>query len=162
MNIFRNQKVSVKLEIENNKFKIIHNNVDKTLVNTNKTIRKKDAIRFGEMILSRELFSNYNENIFAELNKGKKEITDDDEEKKANLMSQKKVDEFLLKNTGEEADYDEVKQIEKQMKFLKKELKETRALNEQLSEQVKELIKNIKCDSKNKLQINQICQLLNF
>ena len=107
-------------------------------------------------------FSNYNENIFAELNKGKKEINDDDEEKKANLMSQKKVDEFLLKNTGEEADYDEVKQIEKQMKFLKKELKETRALNEQLSEQVKELIKNIKCDSKNKLQINQICQLLNF
>ena len=101
--------------------------------------------------------SKYNENIFAELNKDKNDL---DEEKKANLMSQKKVDEFLQTNAGEEEDFDEMKQIQKQMKFLKKELKELRNNNEQLIEQVKELLKNVKCDNKNKLQISQICQIL--
>ena len=77
-------------------------------------------------------------------------------------MSQQKVDEFLNKNAGEEEDFDEVKQIQKQMKFLKKELKETRNILELLTDQVKELIKNVKCDNKNKPQIVQICQLLNL
>ena len=72
------------------------------------------------------------------------------------------MDEFLTKNAGDEADFDEVKQINNQMKVLKKELKETRNVNEQLSEQVKELILNIKCDSKNKLYVEQICQILNI
>ena len=48
------------------------------------------------------------------------------------------------------------------MNFLKKELKELKSFNQQITEQVKELIKNIKCDNKNKLQIAQICQLLNL
>ena len=102
-----------------------------------------------------------NDNIFAELNKGKNNI-ENDEEKNVNLLSQKKVDEFLTTNAGEEEDFDEVKQITKQMNFLKKELKELKSFNQQITEQVKELIKNIKCDNKNKLQIAQICQLLNL
>ena len=102
-----------------------------------------------------------NDNIFAELNKGKNNI-ENDEEKNVNLISQKKVDEFLTTNAGEEEDFDEVKQITKQMNFLKKELKELKSFNQQITEQVKELIKNIKCDNKNKLQIAQICQLLNL
>ena len=102
-----------------------------------------------------------NDNIFAELNKGKNNI-ENDEEKSVNLLSQKKVDEFLTTNAGEEEDFDEVKQITKQMNFLKKELKELKSFNQQITEQVKELIKNIKCDNKNKLQIAQICQLLNL
>ena len=105
-------------------------------------------------------FSNFNDNFFSKLNKGKDQI--EDEEKKANLLSQKKVDEFLTTNAGEEADFDEVKQIQNQMKFLKKELKETRNYNDQLTEQVKELIKNVKCDNKNKIYIEQICQILNL
>ena len=48
------------------------------------------------------------------------------------------------------------------MVFLKKELKETRNAHEQLTEQVKELIKNVKCDGKNKIYIEQICQILNI
>ena len=102
-----------------------------------------------------------NDNIFAELNKGRNNI-ENDEEKNVNLLSQKKVDEFLTTNAGEEEDFDEVKQITKQMNFLKKELKELKSFNQQITEQVKELIKNIKCDNKNKLQIAQICQLLNL
>ena len=109
---------------------------------------------------STEFSQNYNDNIFSQLNKGKNQI--DDEEKKANLLSQKKVDEFLTTNAGDEGDFDEVKQIEKQMVFLKKELKETRNAHEQLTEQVKELIKNVKCDGKNKIYIEQICQILNI
>ena len=68
----------------------------------------------------------------------------------------------MTTNAGEEADFDEVKQIQNQMKFLKKELKETRNYNDQLTEQVKELIKNVKCDNKNKIYIEQICQILNL
>ena len=102
-----------------------------------------------------------NDNIFAQLNKGKKN-TIENEEQETNLISQKKVDEFLTTNAGEEEDFDEVKQILKQMNFLKKELKEVKNFNQQLIEQVKELIKNTKCDNKNKLQISQLCQLLNF
>ena len=110
--------------------------------------------------ISTEFSQNNNDNIFSQLNKGKNQI--EDEDKKANLISQKKVDEFLTTNAGDEADFDEVKQIEKQMKFLKKELKETRNLKDLLAEQVKELIKNVKCDSKNKIYIEQICQILNI
>ena len=48
------------------------------------------------------------------------------------------------------------------MKMLKQELKETRIKLEQLSDQVKELLKNVKCDNKNKPQFVQICQILNL
>ena len=45
------------------------------------------------------------------------------------------------------------------MKFLKEELKEVRTKYDQLTGQVKELLKNVKCDNKNKPQFVQICQL---
>ncbi len=111
--------------------------------------------------ISGDIKNTSTDNIFAQLNKGKKNNIEN-EDQKNNLISQKKVDEFLTTNAGEEDDFDEVKQITKQMNFLKKELKEIKSFDAQLIEQVKELIKIIKCDSKNKLQISQICQLLNF
>ena len=78
------------------------------------------------------------------------------------IESQRKVDEFLRKGLGNEEDYDEVKQMNHQMKMLKAEIKELRLKLEQLTEQVKMLIKNVKCDAKNKPQIVQICQILGF
>ena len=45
---------------------------------------------------------------------------------------------------------------------LKEELKDTKAKLEQLIGQVKELLKNAKCDNKNKPQFVQICQILNL
>ena len=46
--------------------------------------------------------------------------------------------------------------------LLKEELKETKSKLEQLIGQVKELLKNVKCDNKNKPQFVQICQILNL
>jgi len=57
MNIFKSQKVSVKLEIENYKNEIIHNNVDKKINNINE--RKDNAIKYGSMVLPHELLENY-------------------------------------------------------------------------------------------------------
>ena len=44
--------------------------------------------------------------------------------------------------------------------LLKEELKETNKNLEQLTGQVKELLKNVKCDNKNKIHFSQICQIL--
>ena len=76
--------------------------------------------------------------------------------------SEKKADEFLKEGLGDDSDYNEIKQMQKQMTFIKKQLKEINLKYEQLSEQVKELLKNIKCDIKIKPQISQICQILGF
>ena len=46
------------------------------------------------------------------------------------------------------------------MKLLKDEIKEKNNKLKMLSEQIEELMKNIKCDMKNKPQIVQICQIL--
>ena len=78
------------------------------------------------------------------------------------IESQRKVDEFLRKGLGDEEDYDELKILSKQIKMLKDEIKENRLQFQQLSDQVKILIKNIKCDTKIKPQIVQICQILGF
>ena len=59
--------------------------------------------------------------------------------------AEKKADEFLKEGVGDESDYNEIKQMQKQMKFIKEQLKESLLKFEQLSEQVKELLKNIKC-----------------
>ena len=59
-------------------------------------------------------------------------------------------------------EYNEFKQMQKQMTFIKKQLKESLQNYEQLSEQVKELLKNVKCDIKIKPQISQICQILGY
>jgi chromosome segregation ATPase len=75
-------------------------------------------------------------------------------------ISERKVDEFLSKGVNEDNDLDIGKQIQGQLNFLKKEIKEKDNKFNSLSEQVKELLKNIKCDMKNKPQVVQICQLL--
>ena len=76
--------------------------------------------------------------------------------------AEKKADEFLKEGVGDESDYNEIKQMQKQMKFIKEQLKESLLKFEQLSEQVKELLKNIKCDIKIKPNISQICQILGY
>ena len=76
--------------------------------------------------------------------------------------SEKLVDEFLAKGAGEEDDFDEVKMINKQMNFLKEEIKDYREKNKKLGNEIKELFSKIKCNSKNKNHIVQICQLLGF
>ena len=74
--------------------------------------------------------------------------------------SEKKVDDYLNKCIIEENDLDIIKQNEEQMKLLKDEIKEKNNKLKMLSEQIEELMKNIKCDMKNKPQIVQICQIL--
>ena len=76
--------------------------------------------------------------------------------------AEKKADEFLKEGVGDESDYNEIKQMQKQMKFIKEQLKESLLKFEQLSEQVKELLKNVKCDIKIKPNISQICQILGY
>ena len=77
-------------------------------------------------------------------------------------ISERKVDEFLSKGVNEDNDLDIGKQIQGQLNFLKKEIKEKDNKFNSLSEQVKELLKNIKCDMKNKPQVSQICQILGY
>ena len=76
--------------------------------------------------------------------------------------SEKLVDEFLMKGAGDEDDYDEVKMINKQMNFLKEEIKENREKHKKLGNEIKELFTKIKCNDKNRKNIVQICQLLGF
>ena len=68
----------------------------------------------------------------------------------------------VAKGAGEEDDFDEVKMINKQMNFLKEEIKDYREKNKKLENEIKELFSKIKCNSKNKNHIVQICQLLGF
>ena len=77
-------------------------------------------------------------------------------------VAEKKADEYLREGLGDESDYSEFKQMQKQMKFIKEQLKESLLKYEQLSEQIKELLKNVKCDMKNKPNISQICQILGY
>ena len=76
--------------------------------------------------------------------------------------SEKKVDEFLMNGAGDEDDFDEVKMINKQMNFLKDEIKESREKNKKLGDEIKDLFFKIKCNDKNRKNIVQICQLLGF
>ena len=76
--------------------------------------------------------------------------------------AEKKADEFLREGAGDESDFNEIKQMQKQMKFIKEQLKDSILKYDQLSEQVKELLKNVKCDIKIKPQISQICQILGY
>ena len=76
--------------------------------------------------------------------------------------SEKKADEYLREGLGDESDYNEMKQMQKQMKFIKDQLKEYMQKYELLSGQVEELLKNIKCDIKIKPQISQICQIFGY
>ena len=76
--------------------------------------------------------------------------------------AEKKADEYLREGIGDESDFNEFKQMQKQMKFIKDQLKDSLLKYDQLSEQVKELLKNVKCDNKNKPQIVQICQIFGY
>ena len=55
--------------------------------------------------------------------------------------AEKQADEFLREGIGDESDYNEIKQMQKQMKFIKEQLKESLLKYDQLSDQVKELLK---------------------
>ena len=77
-----------------------------------------------------------------------------------NKINEKKVDDFLNKGIIEDNDLDVEKHLQEQIKFFKKEIKEKDIKLNSLTEQVKELLKNIKCDIKNKPHVVQICQLL--
>ena len=76
--------------------------------------------------------------------------------------AEKKADEFLREGLGEDSEFNEFKQMQKQMTFIKTQLKESIKKYEQLSDQVKELLKNIKVEIKIKPQISQICQILGY
>ena len=76
--------------------------------------------------------------------------------------SERKVDEFLAKGAGEADDFDEVKMINKQMNFLKEEIKDYREKMKKLVSEIKELFSKIKCNDKNRKNIVQICQILAF
>ena len=76
--------------------------------------------------------------------------------------SERKVDEFLAKGAGEADDFDEVKMINKQMNFLKEEIKDYRERMKKLVSEIKELFSKIKCNDKNRKNIVQICQILAF
>ena len=76
--------------------------------------------------------------------------------------AEKKADEYLREGLGDESDYNEYKQMQKQMKFIKEQLKESIQKYDLLSGQVEELLKNIKCDIKIKPQIAQICQIFGY
>ena len=76
--------------------------------------------------------------------------------------SERKVDDYLNKGIMEDNALDIEKQVQEQLNFLKKENKEIKYKYNLLIEQVKELLKNIKCDMKNKPQVSQICQILGY
>ena len=76
--------------------------------------------------------------------------------------AEKKADEFLREGLGDDSEFNEFKEMQKQMTFIKKQLKEYMQKYEQLSGQVVELLKNVKVDMKIKLQISQICQILGY
>ena len=73
-----------------------------------------------------------------------------------------KNDEFRGKKIYLDSELDIEKQVKEQLQLLKNENKELRYKYNLLIEQIKELLKNIKCDMKNKPQVSQICQILGY
>ena len=71
-------------------------------------------------------------------------------------------EEILADIPGNESDLDEVKGLKTMIDYLKKDNKEKDKKFESLVEQIKELFKGMKCDSKNKLQISQIFQIIGY
>ena len=114
--------------------------------------------------------NNNNEDIKKDINDKDNDINNDELNKSIEIASkedpfkesERKVDEFLMNGAGDPDDYDEVKVIVKQMNFLKEEIKENTEKNKNLSKEIKELFSTIKCNDKNRKNIVQICQLLNF
>ena len=116
-------------------------------------------------------------NILEELNKSNaRERQLQNTIKKLNSkLNENKIDNINQNNENDEKKEDEknnlkisndysepLKLAQEQLIFLKDELKETKIKLEQLIGQVKELLKNVKCDNKNKPQFVQICQILNL
>ena len=52
--------------------------------------------------------------------------------------------------------------INKQINFLKEEIKDYREKIKKLQNEIKELLRKIKCNDKNRKNIVQICQILSF
>ena len=117
-----------------------------------------DKHSIGSDFLDDDLKNNFisKENNKSEV-KSSKVFTDTFNYKEA----EKKADDFL-KNGVEESDMDEMKLMQKQMGIIKGQLKDSETNFNQLSEQVKELLKHIKCDTKIKPQIVQICQIFGY
>jgi DNA repair exonuclease SbcCD ATPase subunit len=99
------------------------------------------------------------QNTIIELNNKLKQKDSNNSINNNNMINNNENQKKIENNTGEQNN-DEVKLIQDQMKFLKEELKEVRTKYDQLVGQVKELLKNVKCDNKNKPQFVQICQIL--
>ena len=105
------------------------------------------------------ILTSNNSNNEEDLNKAIKSFNSKDDPFKE---SERKVDEFLAKGAGEADDFDEVKMINKQMNFLKEEIKDYRERMKKLVSEIKELFSKIKCNDKNRKNIVQICQILAF
>ena len=105
------------------------------------------------------ILTSNNSNNEEDLNKAIKSFNSKDDPFKE---SERKVDEFLAKGAGEADDFDEVKMINKQMNFLKEEIKDYREKMKKLVSEIKELFSKIKCNDKNRKNIVQICQILAF
>ena len=71
-------------------------------------------------------------------------------------------DDILEDNPRNVLDTDKVKGLDREVRNLKKDIKEKDEKFKSLVEQIKELFKGMKCDSKNKLQISQIFQILGY
>ena len=140
-------------EIEDNNVNNNNINIDKK-EDINKNEKKYININDNGNIEKLDIKEMLNNEV--ELNKSK--LSKDDPFKE----SEKLVDEFLMKGAGEEDDFDEVKIISKQMKFLKDEIKENREKYKKLGNEVKNLFSIIKCNDKNRKSMVQICQLLGF
>ena len=81
----------------------------------------------------------------------------DENTKKENEKEKKDIKD----NIDNGNDFEEqLKLAREQIILIKEDLKETKYKLEQLIGQVKELLKNVKCDNKNKPQFAQICQIL--
>ena len=85
-------------------------------------------------------------------------------EKGIDYKMEEDIDNNIKKedNIQKNNDLEELNLLRAQLVFLKEELKENKTKLEQLIGQVKELLKNVKCDNKNKPQFVQICQILNL
>ena len=127
--------------------------------NNNNLISKDNIKKEKEIEIENDKNISNNSDKSDELNKAMNLNNSKDDPFK---QSEQKVDEFLAKGAGEEDDFDEVKMINKQMNFLKEEIKDYREKIKKLQNEIKELFRKIKCTDKNRKNIVQICQILSF
>ena len=147
----KKQESISKLEYQNNK--LMKEKLNKTagsgLVNP---LMKKISKQIKNT--SQDLGDGTYKNILEELN------NNDKLKQKGNKIEGEGVNGDDKITTGNEGSSELI--LQKQIKLLKEELNETKIKLDQLVGQVKELLKNVKCEMKNKPQIVQICQILSL